>query len=551
MSFSTKPNSWVSQDTSSSTQLSYALQVNPAPITVSVPGEESVLASLEFVVTNPTGSSLSVETVDFTIQVGTGASITQTTAGISTGVSDTTDWVVTGPPSPVTSGSATYTLAPKTGSSASLAAGASVVVQIFQIQTNSTPGNSTVRIKEIVGSTPAFANFEVTTFPRGFHFNGLAAASRSGTKLVPVAQINNGSTVTLTWNSSVVDTSAFTIYYSNASQGQQQATPSDIGEWISPPLSSDTVFTVVVKTSVQGGQTLTASMSTAVSVLNPALVAASLSSSNFLGPSGIFNFLNDSDSNSPVFAVTAVGGSTTATINTDQGIDSWAKLVFQNKSTSWEIGTSNGYENDQFYVNSTTHGAAGFTLDVGGNIGLNGNVTVTGNISATGSFSGFGIVPIGSIMPFAGPKSNIPNGWLLCDGSAVSITEYASLYAVIADIYGPGDDSSTTFNLPDYRGMFLRGTDDGANQDPDAALRTGQVNSNGAYGTASGDTVGSRQADEFANHSHSYQVSTYVGKGNGSWDGSYWDNGAATTGEDGGNETRPKNVYVNYLIRAL
>ena len=59
-----------------------------------------------------------------------------------------------------------------------------------------------------------------------------------------------------------------------------------------------------------------------------------------------------------------------------------------------------------------------------------------------------GVVP-GLVSPYAG--STAPTGWLICDGSAVSRTTYADLYAVIADTYGEGD-GSTTFNLPDLRG---------------------------------------------------------------------------------------------------
>ena len=51
----------------------------------------------------------------------------------------------------------------------------------------------------------------------------------------------------------------------------------------------------------------------------------------------------------------------------------------------------------------------------------------------------------GSLMPFAG--STIPTGWLNCDGSAVSRTTYADLFAVIGTTYGAGD-GSTTFNIP-------------------------------------------------------------------------------------------------------
>lgn len=56
-------------------------------------------------------------------------------------------------------------------------------------------------------------------------------------------------------------------------------------------------------------------------------------------------------------------------------------------------------------------------------------------------------VPTGSVQPYAG--ASIPTGWLLCDGSAVSRTDYAALFAAIGTLYGTGD-GSTTFNLPDF-----------------------------------------------------------------------------------------------------
>jgi len=56
-------------------------------------------------------------------------------------------------------------------------------------------------------------------------------------------------------------------------------------------------------------------------------------------------------------------------------------------------------------------------------------------------------VPTGSVQPYAG--ASIPAGWLLCDGSAVSRTDYAALFAAIGTLYGTGD-GSTTFNLPDF-----------------------------------------------------------------------------------------------------
>ena len=64
------------------------------------------------------------------------------------------------------------------------------------------------------------------------------------------------------------------------------------------------------------------------------------------------------------------------------------------------------------------------------------------------------LIPTGCVQSFAG--NTLPDGWLLCDGSAVSRTDYAELYAVIGDTYGAGD-GSTTFNLPDLTDKFIQG----------------------------------------------------------------------------------------------
>jgi microcystin-dependent protein len=53
-----------------------------------------------------------------------------------------------------------------------------------------------------------------------------------------------------------------------------------------------------------------------------------------------------------------------------------------------------------------------------------------------------------------------PAGWLLCDGSVISRTTYAALFAAISTSYGVGD-GSTTFNLPDYRGRTIVGAGNG------------------------------------------------------------------------------------------
>jgi len=66
------------------------------------------------------------------------------------------------------------------------------------------------------------------------------------------------------------------------------------------------------------------------------------------------------------------------------------------------------------------------------------------------------ILPAGIVTPYSG--STAPTGWLLCDGTAVSRTTYAALYAVVGTTYGSGD-GSTTFNTPNLKGRVPVGRD--------------------------------------------------------------------------------------------
>ena len=96
----------------------------------------------------------------------------------------------------------------------------------------------------------------------------------------------------------------------------------------------------------------------------------------------------------------------------------------------------------------------------------------------------------GTVVAFASSTS-VPDGWLLCDGSTVSSLAFPDLVAVIGEAHGDGGDGpGGNFDLPDYRGRFLRGVDGGTGRDPDAATREA-MNSGGA----TGDNVGSIQGD--------------------------------------------------------
>ncbi len=155
------------------------------------------------------------------------------------------------------------------------------------------------------------------------------------------------------------------------------------------------------------------------------------------------------------------------------------------------------------------------------------------------------LVPAGTVVPFAGDK--VPDGFLLCDGRSLSRTDYPKLFAAIGTAHGSVDANS--FNLPDYSGRFLRGVDGSAGNDPDKDARTPMKTGGNA-----GNLVGSVQGDMFASHTHSYRAGD-----SDAWNGSVgnmyglnhymntYENGFI--GAKGGNETRPKNAYVNYLIK--
>lgn len=81
------------------------------------------------------------------------------------------------------------------------------------------------------------------------------------------------------------------------------------------------------------------------------------------------------------------------------------------------------------------------------------------------------VVPVGAYSYFA--KDSAPEGWLLCDGSAVSRTTYANLFAYLGESFGVGD-GSTTFNLPDSRTRVLAGLD-ASSSAFDAVGKTGGV----------------------------------------------------------------------------
>jgi microcystin-dependent protein len=169
----------------------------------------------------------------------------------------------------------------------------------------------------------------------------------------------------------------------------------------------------------------------------------------------------------------------------------------------------------------------------------------------------FQFIPSGAVLPFA--MSSVPAGWLKCNGQVVSRTTYASLYSAIGTTYGSGD-GSTTFTLPDLRGEFIRGFDDGKGTDAGRTIGSSQtdllkkhkhVSSNNNCtdytnfnGTAVGKFVG--HCDDGNRNPVDIGGASLTGDGN---HGTQTGDGGGTSVGTVGNETRPRNIALLYCIK--
>lgn len=149
----------------------------------------------------------------------------------------------------------------------------------------------------------------------------------------------------------------------------------------------------------------------------------------------------------------------------------------------------------------------------------------------TSSASG---VKAGTVAFFA--ANTTPQGWLKANGATISRAAYAALFAAIGTTYGAGD-GATTFTLPDCRGEFLRGLDDGR-------------------GVDAGRAIGSAQGSQMQSHTHAMQsVSASAGSGSGNltYDSQRQSISDFQTRTAGGtsnsSENRPRNVAMLACIK--
>ncbi|MEM5794749.1 MAG: tail fiber protein [Bacillota bacterium] len=206
------------------------------------------------------------------------------------------------------------------------------------------------------------------------------------------------------------------------------------------------------------------------------------------------------------------------------------------------FNTTLGYE-EYYDLATTTWKAKGATTAKYVSYTPSGILTATDIQNAIGQIMSM-LIPAGAVQPFA--MSVAPAGWLKCNGAAVSRTTYAALFTAIGTTFGAGN-GSTTFNLPDLRGEFIRGYDD-------------------SRGVDSGRVIGSSQTDQIQNITGS--ISSLIGytpsatgafnwiyRGNCSFAGYEAGHHSGTFSIDAsrvartGTETRPRNIALLYCIK--
>ncbi|HBO9849834.1 TPA: hypothetical protein L5F86_001541 [Pseudomonas aeruginosa] len=190
--------------------------------------------------------------------------------------------------------------------------------------------------------------------------------------------------------------------------------------------------------------------------------------------------------------------------------------------------------------------AAGGTAVAAAKLATARSITLSGDLTGSATFDGAANISIAaSIVGSVGQvalyaMSSPPTGWLKCNGAAISRTTYADLFAAIGTTFGAGN-GSTTFNLPDLRGEFVRGWDD-------------------ARGVDAGRVFGSAQGDAFKAHFHStvgnnqygnlqYIADVTTGGNAGTAAGTNLSTNAAFNDGGGSTETRPRNRALLFCIK--
>jgi len=243
----------------------------------------------------------------------------------------------------------------------------------------------------------------------------------------------------------------------------------------------------------------------------------------------------------------ATGTSLTLThpVSSAESIDLFINNVRQEPTTAYSVSgttvtlTGSVVDTDDIYV-------------VYNGLALQTVVPPDGSITEAKLVSGFGLIPVGMISPFA--MSTAPTGWLECDGSAVSRTTYADLFTALSTTHGSGD-GSTTFNVPDLRGEFIRGWDNGKGTDSGRTFASSQTDGiprlYGKFGDHHTARINAYDYTGFTNPfieegSTSYRSTIESAAGSG---GQFigFDSSRIITATD---DVRPRNIAMMYCVKA-
>jgi microcystin-dependent protein len=228
----------------------------------------------------------------------------------------------------------------------------------------------------------------------------------------------------------------------------------------------------------------------------------------------------------------------------------------------------NGYTSNTGTVTSVAASAGTGISITGSPVTTSGTLTIT-NTGVTSVAAGTGIsvsastggvtitntgsqVPTGAVEAFA--MSTAPSGWLACNGAAISRTTYATLFAAIGTTFGTGD-GVTTFNVPDVRGYFVRGWDNGRGVDSARTFGSNQAfamqqhrHLHGTDGNGGSGYNGNGYADSLGNTATSGNQSGAAGYAHNTTT-AMMPTTAGGTAVNGAAETRPVNIAMLYCIK--
>lgn len=245
--------------------------------------------------------------------------------------------------------------------------------------------------------------------------------------------------------------------------------------------------------------------------------------------------------------------------------------------------------------NTSTPPAGNWAVDIDltpyvkrdGSVSMTGALTLSGNASNNLHAvplqqlnAAIDAVNFAGMIVMVGYSANPPTGWLKCNGATVSRTTYSALFSAIGTTYGSGN-GSTTFHLPDFRGVFPRGWDDGRGYDSGRVFGSSQDSDNKSHNH--GGITGNQNSDHThgfsattswaGDHSHSFQTaadngparartggSDVGGSGTTSVAGGHNHTLSGTTAgmshnhahnisAQGGTESRPRNLAINFAIK--